>query len=393
MDSYKLYSSLPFCGANKNLAVIDTDALIGNRELLLREIHKNAPTVRDICVVKADAYGHGIAHCVPALVRSGCGFFAVSCIEEAVALRGLLDTLGSTAEILILGYTAPENAPILEEKNVIQCVFSEEYANELSHHATGQLRVHLKLDTGMSRIGFFVRSAGGAAEAAGVLSRVFGLGGLKVCGTFTHFSRADEMTPEGDAFTREQFCRFTAVIGELKKMGLDCGMLHACNSAGALRFPEFALDGVRLGIMLYGGGVRLDSLCGLRPVMSLYTKITHLHTLYAGEPLGYGGTYVAESDRVIATLPIGYADGFLRGYGGAPVCVLTEEGEREAHLVGRICMDQCMVDVTGVGARVGDSVRLFGGDRSTLDGLARRAETIDYECLCLISARVPRKAK
>jgi alanine racemase len=157
-----------------------------------------------------------------------------------------------------------------------------------------------------------------------------------------------------------------------------------------MRFPKFALDGVRIGIMLYGGGALISGI-DLKPVMSLYTRITHIHTLLAGEPLGYGGTYVAESDRIIATLPIGYADGFLRGYGGASVKVITSNGEREARLVGRICMDQCMIDVTGTGAEVGDTVMLFGGDRKMLEDLAKRAGTIDYECLCLISARVPRK--
>ena len=390
MDSYKLYSSLPFCGADKNLAVIDADALVRNRELLMNEIHKSSPHTRDICVVKADAYGHGIAHCVPALVRSGCGFFAVSCIEEAMALRSLLNSLKSNAEILILGYTAPESAGLLIENNIIQCVFSMEYAEKLNENSKEKLKVHIKLDTGMSRIGFFVPSVVGAELVARELEGIFKLSGLSVCGTFTHFSRADEMTAEGDSFTVGQYEKFIAVAEGLRRLGLDPGMLHACNSAGAIRFPDFALDGVRIGIVLYGGGVKLEGL-DLKPVMSLYTRISHIHTLYKGEPLGYGGTYVAESDRVIATLPIGYADGFLRAYGGASVVILTSNGEREARLVGRICMDQCMVDVTGLDVQVGDTVRLFGGDRSMLDGLAARAETIDYECLCLISARVPRK--
>jgi alanine racemase len=240
----------------------------------------------------------------------------------------------------------------------------------------------------MNRIGFSCDETG-ALEAAAV----FTLPKLCVKGAFTHFSRADEQSAAGDAFTALQYERFAFVIGRLLELGCDPGFLHACNSAAAIRFPEFALDGVRLGIALYGAGDLSPDNEPLEPVMSLYTKITHIHTLPSGEPLGYGASYTAINDREIATLPIGYADGFIRAYSGAWVQVKTAQGYKKARIVGRICMDQCMIDVTGLGAMVGDTVRIFGGDREDIRELARLAGTIDYECLCTVSARVQRIIK
>ena len=147
---------------------------------------------------------------------------------------------------------------------------------------------------------------------------------------------------------------------------------------------------MRLGIALYGAGGLSPDGEPLEPVMSLFSKITHIHTLRGGESLGYGGTYTAIGDRTVATLPIGYADGFIRAYSGAWVEVKTAEGFKRARIIGRICMDQCMIDVTGLSAAVGDSVRIFGGSPDDIKSLARLAGTIDYECLCTVSARVPR---
>ncbi len=385
MDSYKLYSSLPAGGWEKNRAEINVSALVHNRERIMKNLNKDYPLAKDICVVKADAYGHGVAHCVPALARSGCRFFAVSCIEEARALRRILIDEALDADILILGYTPPTGADKLAENDLIQCVFSREYAAALNACATRPLDVHIKIDTGMNRIGFGFDESGIRSAAD-----LFGLSNLKVKGTFTHFSRADEQTPEGDSFTRLQYDRFALAIHRLLELDCDPGFLHACNSAAAIRFPEFSLDGVRLGIALYGAGGLSPDGEPLDPVMSLYSKITHIHTLKGGESLGYGGVYTAISDRVIATLPIGYADGFIRAYSGAWVDVETSDGYKKAKIIGRICMDQCMIDITGLPARVGDSVRIFGGTPSDITALASLAGTIDYECLCTVSARVPR---
>ena len=385
MDSYKLYSSLPPGGWEKNRAEINVSALVRNRERLMKNLNKEHPYTKDICVVKADAYGHGVAHCAPALARSGCRFFAVSCIEEARALRRILIDEALDAKILILGYTPPSSADKLAENDLIQCVFSYEYALALSESATRPIDVHIKIDTGMNRIGFACDEDGANQAAA-----VFTLENLRVCGAFTHFSRADEETPEGDAFTRLQYERFAFVIERLLLFGCDPGFLHVCNSAAAIRFPEFALDGVRLGIALYGAGSLSPDGKPLEPVMSLFSTITHIHTLRSGESLGYGAAYTAINDRTVATLPIGYADGFIRAYSGAFVEVETAEGYKKARIVGRICMDQCMIDITGLSARVGASVRIFGKEHSDIKALADLAGTIDYECLCTVSARVPR---
>ena len=385
MDSYKLYSSLPLGGWEKNRAEINVGALVRNRERLLKKLNNENPHVTDICVVKADAYGHGVAHCIPALANAGCRFFAVSCIEEARSVRRILIDEALDAKILILGYTPPTSADKLAENDLIQCVFSLEYAEALSACATRPIDVHIKIDTGMNRIGFGFDQKG-ALDAA----TVFGLDNLHVRGCFTHFSRADEKTPEGDAFTRLQYERFASVIDSLLEFDLDPGFLHVCNSAAAIRFPEFSLDGVRLGISLFGAGGNSSDDEPLEPVMSLYSKITHIHTLKSGESLGYGGTYTAISDRTVATLPIGYADGFIRAYTGAWVEVKTAEGFKRARIIGRICMDQCMIDVTDLSASVGDSVRIFGGSPTDIEALAALAGTIDYEGLCTVSARVPR---
>jgi alanine racemase len=177
---------------------------------------------------------------------------------------------------------------------------------------------------------------------------------------------------------------------------LDRGLklfCHACNSAAAVRFPEFALDGVRFGILLYGVCPSEHVEVCTKPVMSLHTVISHLHKLNVGETVSYGGNYSSDEERTIATLPIGYADGFMRAFSGFNVTVQTSLGNFKAPVVGNVCMDQCMIDVTGIPASICDKVTIFGNDRMDLTRLAKLANTIEYEVLCLISARVPRIAR
>ena len=246
----------------------------------------------------------------------------------------------------------------------------------------------------MNRLGFEANSPSDAPATAKEIFEVSKLENIEITGMFTHFSEADEFTKEGDEFTRRQFECFCAVERELSKLGVKVGFRHVCNSAGALRFPEFILDGVRFGIVMYGGGdKRLTDSVGTRPVMALETVISSVHDLRKGETVGYGGGFTAERNMKIVTMPIGYADGFLRDYEGATVTVKTASGNKKLRLIGKICMDQCMADATGVEARVCDRVTLFGNDRAELDDLARRAGSIDYECLCLVSSRVPRVIK
>jgi alanine racemase len=211
---------------------------------------------------------------------------------------------------------------------------------------------------------------------------------------FTHFARADEDidSPLEGSHVRLQADRFICVKKALERAGVKL-FCHVCNSAAAYRFPELAFDGVRLGIMLYGvrSGECFDE--RLQPVMKLCSTISHVHTLHPGEGVGYGGTFSSNAEKTIATLPIGYADGFSRSYSGCCVTVHTAEGDFKAKVVGRVCMDQCMIDVTDMPVRVGDGVTVFGHDGEALGALAEADQTIEYECLCRISARVPRIIK
>ncbi len=387
---WRPYRDLPALEPEKNRIEIDTGILAENYRKLTATLPSGCV---GFAVVKADAYGHTNGICAPALYRAGCRHFAVSSISEALALRKELSGRRDTV-ILILGYTPPKYAGLLALENITQCVYSLAYAKELSKAATGTIKIHIKLNTGMNRLGFDAIDKGRLAETVKEIGEVFSLPHLSVSGMFAHFARADEFTSEGDALTKLQFERFQAVDKALLDAGFDVTFRHVSNSAAALRFPEYALDGVRFGIVLYGAGdKRLTDKVGVKPVMKLWTRISYIHDLHPGEGVGYGSTYVADSEKKLATLPIGYADGFLRAYHGATVTLCTESGRHKVSLVGRVCMDQCMVDITGIDAKEGDEVLLFGEDREALDELAKKADTIDYECLCLLSARIPRVEK
>ena len=390
-----LYSDLPKLREHKLYAEIDTEALIYNYKLL------SAATrgTHHICVVKADAYGHAADICVRALLSAGCRFFAVSCIEEAISVRAICNNENIDAEVLILGYTDPTQAHLLCANNIIQTILSYEYAERLNTEASRTrmcVRVHAAIDTGMNRIGISACSEEEIFRAAITIKKIASFEGLSLEGLFTHFARADEGDSVSREFTKRQFNRFITVKNILAESGIIL-FCHASNSAAAISEREYALDGVRLGIALYGVAPSeyIDGVAslGLKPVMSLKTLICHTHTLLPGESVSYGGLYTSDIERTIATLPIGYADGFLRAYGGYAVTVTTAEGNFKAPVVGRICMDQCMIDVSGLPVRVGDTVTIFGNASDDLRELAKRAETIEYECLCLVSARVPRVAK
>ncbi|MBO5682847.1 MAG: alanine racemase [Clostridia bacterium] len=393
---YHLYSSMPMLGNHKAYAEIDSSALKHNYKTMLDHIHKENPNTVAICVLKADAYGHGAKNCCRALLEEGCRHFAVSSIEEAIDIRSVCDEMRIRADVLILGYTLPSQAALLAKYDIITSIVDADYAKELSREALAAgvtVKCHVKLDTGMNRIGFSAKSDAEIETSARAIAEIFEYPKLKVCGMFTHFAKADEtLEPDStDEMTKVQFERFKQLDAALLELGVDVKFRHVCNSAAAMRFPEYHLDACRLGITLYGthSSRYVDSF-GLLPVMKLCTVISHIHTLSKGETVSYGGTYTAEDDRLIATLPIGYADGFVRAYSGAIVTVLTDEGPKKAAIRGRICMDQCMIDITGTSAKVGDKVVLFGNSPSELTELAKMANTIEYESLCLVTSRVPR---
>lgn len=416
MNYIRLHEGLPLLPGMRVRAVIDTDALVHNYCALLSPVQAVSPHTYAIAVVKADAYGHGVRPVVGALYGVGCRSFAVASLEEAVALRQLLRELSAGAatdadtDILVLGYTDPENAPILAAYRITTALLSENYARKLLDCA-GRSRVtvrgHVALDTGMNRIGFPAHNEGEISETIRAIAALHEDGtptrdgGVVVDGLFTHFARADEdygtEIHRADSLTMTQYARYQKVKAGLAEKGIRPRVCHVCNSAASIRFPdahpEGCMDAVRLGINLYGYGVNCPQNSGvscMKPTMKLETVVTHIHILLPGETVGYGGEYAADTPRTIATLPVGYADGWLRAFSGAEVTFHTPSGDVTAPIVGRICMDQCMVDVTDLPVEPGTPVSLFGQSSRELEALAQRAHTIPYELLCLITARVPR---
>ncbi len=391
----RLYSTLPSVENPKNIAWINLDNLKNN----YKKLASVTPAARHICVIKADAYGHGANECAEALLSCGCDFFAVSSIEEATSLRLFLRTITAIEnepDILILGFTPVEYAHKLAELNIIQAGISFGYCATLAEAAKLAgvcVKVHIKLDTGMNRVGFVSHSDKQADETARDILELSKLKNLNICGMFSHFAKSDE-DESGAPFnhTERQYSRYMAVKKNLEAKGFDIGFCHICNSAGNTKYPEYQLDGVRLGIMLYGYNPIENMEFQLEPVMELQSLISHIHTMEAGEELGYGGTYIAEGTRRIATIPIGYADGFFRMYKGSTVQIKTRSGNYLAKLVGRVCMDQCMVDITDIpDARELDRVSMFGYEAGTLETIAKNSGFLEYEIVCGVSSRVERR--
>ncbi len=381
--SSRAYENLPIPECPRTVAEIHLSALRQNYRALCGLLQgKTEP----IAVVKADAYGHGTAACAKALFGEGCRRFAVSCLEEGIALR---KAVGNGAQILILGYTDPGAAPLLAGFDLSQALLSPEYAQTLCRAAKAAglcLRVQYALDTGMNRIGFLARNEAETEKTVAHILRFCKEPSFRSEGLFTHFACANDPR---DPRTGLQSARFAAVRERLSANGVQL-FCHICNSAGTILRPQDHFDGVRLGIALWGVLPTAGENLSLRPVMRLCTRVVHLHRVAAGDRIGYGGAFRAARDSKIATLPVGYADGWLRACRSATITIQTKNGPVRAPLVGRICMDQCMADVTGYEVAIGDRVVLFGETPGELSALADRAGTIPYELLCLISSRVPR---
>ena len=376
----------------KNIAYIDTAALAGN----YRTIAEKAGGAQVIAVVKADAYGHGIACAASVLGDAGCTFFAVSSEEEAVELRRIERENGRHPSIIILGHIMPENAREMADNDIICTAVSYDNAVLLDRVMAGhpnKLTVHVKLDTGMNRVGFPTDDAH-RAETVEHIRAVAGFEHLTLGGIFTHFSCADtDLTAEDTGYTAMQLERYRRTVDALAEAGVDTGIRHAANSAAILGLPAAYFDAVRAGIILYGlspSGDKDEAVrAGLRPVMKFCAGVTHIHKVPAGDKVSYGGTFTAERERTVAVIAAGYADGYERAYIGCPVMI----GGRAYPSVGRICMDQFMVDITGheqeVG--VGQEVTLVGGDDGELtETLATAARTLNYEVICQVAKRVKR---
>ena len=357
----------------KVLAEISKAALINNYKIIEKQTG-----MPQICVVKADCYGHGI-ECSGVFYDCGCRVFAVSGTDEALVLRGFFNEKNVHPDVLIFGYVNPADVPELIENDVICAVFSREYALlcEKNVPEGKKLRVHIKINSGMNRIGFDENTIDDALFAAKL--RKFSCEGI-----FTHFACADG---EDEEPTLSQIKRFDFAVSYLKDNGVDFRLIHAYNSAASIRFkPKY--DAVRSGIVLYGEQpsdvCRID---GLMPVMTLVTYVAQVHKLNKGQSVSYGWEFTADRDMTLATLPIGYADGYIRAYKHGYALI----GGRRCNIVGRICMDQLMVDITDTdGVKCGDRAVMMGGGGISADELARMSNTINYEVTCLISKRVGR---
>lgn len=340
-----------------------------------------------MAVVKANAYGHGDEAVCKKLWELGVRWFAVSNLEEALAVRQYCPY----GEIFILGYTPPEFAPELSRNNIIQGVLSLDYANQLQHFAHQPVRCHIKLDTGMGRIGF--RSASPEACAEELLP-LFSLDKLSVEGIYTHFAVADSPEQADVAYTQGQEEFIIAVYDQLAAKGHKLKHLHFMNSAASVMRPNPRATLARVGIIMYGlePNYPVHVPMELHPVMSLRSVVSHVKTVDAGACISYGRTYTADCSRTIATVTIGYADGYARLLSGKASALVHGMA---CPIVGRVCMDQLMLDVTDVPDEVkpGDVVTMFGRDGNmtiTADELAAMYGTIGYEIVCGISKRVPR---
>ena len=348
------------------------------------------PAATPVAVVKADAYGHGAVECGKALAQAGAEWMAVSNIDEALQLR----RAGLTTPILILGYTPPDMAGVLAEQAIVQTLLDGDYAASLSRAAAKAkvtVTAHLKIDTGMSRIGFWFHDAEQDAACIDDMVVACSLPHLRVEGIFTHFASADE--PSGVSFTDRQHDAFIAATKLLEQRGITFRYRHCCNSAATIDRPAFHHDMVRPGLILYGL-VPDASIAGkvpLRPVMQLKTVISMLKTVPAGTPVSYGRTFVTARETRVATVPIGYADGYPRACGNKGYMLVNGQ---KAPVIGRVCMDQCLLDVTDIdGVTVGMTVTVFGTDHGAylpVEQLAAWQDTISYEIICLIGKRVPR---
>ena len=371
-------------------AEIDLDALRAN----FRAVQKRAGDLPLCAVVKADSYGHGAVQCARVFAEEGAAWLAVSCLAEALQLR----QAGQKLPILILGHVQPEFAAALIEHHITAACYSLPQAKALSAAAVqagGIVDIHLKADTGMGRIGFPLRTD--FAQSIAEMLEVCALPGLHMTGLFQHFAVADDDSTENIAYTEEQYQLFLKAYRALKAAGHEPPLVHCDNSAGVMLHPDWPHGEItapcmaRPGIILYGfdpsDEVRFDT---FKPVMKLKTVVSMVKELQPGQSTSYGRRFTAETPTKVATLCTGYADGY-------PRLLSCGKGIVEVHgtpcpVLGRVCMDQLMVDVTAVpDVQEGDEAILWGGRVSdSAEDIARKTDTISYEVLCGVSRRVPR---
>ncbi len=366
-------------------AEIDLSAIAYNMKQLRRAA---APGARVMGVVKANAYGHGAVPVSKTILNNGADYLGVAILDEARELR----QAGINAPVQILGYTPCDQAEEAVSLDIAQTVYSREGAEAISRAAVKlgkQAKIHIKVDTGMGRLGFPADE-----NSVDEIIKAAALPGIAVEGLMTHFSVADTADKE---YTYHQYRLFTGVISRLKEQGFPDVIKHAANSAAIIDLPGVHLDMVRAGISIYGlkpsKEVQADKL-DLKPALSLKAKVAHVKTVPAGTSISYGRTFITRDETRVATIPVGYADGYSR--------LLSNKAHVLAHgtrvpVIGIVCMDQFIIDVSEApGIRTGDTVTLIGregGQSITADELADLIGTINYEIVCMISSRVPRMYK
>ncbi|SEG62775.1 alanine racemase [Paenibacillus sp. UNC499MF] len=363
-------------------AEISLDAIEHNAHTFKKNLRRGCKLM---AVVKADGYGHGAYETARAALRAGAEYLGVALLDEALELRAA----GITEPVLVLGYTPPRSVKKAVEADITLTVFTTdvlEAAGAAAMSSQMPARIHLKVDTGMTRIGVRTKE-----EALSLARQAIQTPGVALEGIFTHFATADS---EDDTFTREQFRRFMNIVDHLSDAGIGIQLRHCCNSAAAMQYPDMHLDMVRVGISLYGllpSTPAARDTHSLQPAMQFKTRLVQVKDIEVGTPVSYGSTFVAKRPTRIGTIPAGYADGLSR--------LLSNRGDMLLHgkrvrIAGRVCMDQTMLDITDVkNAKEGDPVTIFGQSEDAflpVDELAGLMGTINYEVVCLIGKRVPR---
>ena len=364
------------------------DAAISNYHAIKEKIGEDT---KICCVVKADGYGHGAVELAKLYSELNCDYFAVSNLDEALELRDA----DIKEPIVILGYTPANRCEDLSKYNISQAVYGLDYAKMLSDEcvkAGVKCKIHIKCDTGMSRLGFMCQQFPRDDYSVEEIRTACTLPNLVTEGIFTHFAVADECD-EGRDFTRQQYNAFTHTVDELKKQGITFEVTHCSNSGAILDHTDMKLDMVRAGIILYGlaPSEKLSDKLNLEPIMRLKTMVSYVKEIKKGTTVSYGRTFTAQRDMKIATVPVGYADGYIRAF--AKDGYMFIKGQK-AKIIGRICMDQTLLDVTDIeGVEIGNVCVLFGNGRGgepTPDDVAKWGNTINYEIVCSVSKRVPR---
>ena len=369
-------------------AEINLDIAAENYKLICEKA-LNLPVV---AVIKADAYGHGATEMAHLYENMGVKLLAVSGVDEGIELRNS----GIKTPILIFGYTPVDDVIKLSKYDMIQTIYSAQYARIMSAAAVQAnitIKIHIKLDTGMGRLGFDCCGDEMVPSGAAAALEAANLRGFSVSGIYTHFSAADSTETSDKDFTEKQYQRFSDAVTFLKENGVNTGFVHCSNSAALLTHEGKGLDGVRAGIILYGlapsGDVAVPS--GIKSVMQFKSTVTMVKTASVGDTFSYGRTYTAKGDMRVATVCVGYADGYPRAASGKGRVIIHG---KYCKILGRVCMDQIIVDVTVLDdVEIGDEVILIGHDADheiTADEVAGYMSSINYEVVCDIGTRVPR---